>query len=263
MAKSRRGATYTSNLCLRPSSVKNPARWGAHRGPRLRSTAYRSTGRRVFPQSRSSLSHTLREAVHSVTRVPDRRALLLYLALAVVVLGLGVRQLRSGGDEELEPVTRETPVAAPRVSSGAGDRRVVVHVTGRVRRPGVYRLRAGARVDDAVRRAGGVRADADLVAVNLAAEVEDGRQIVVPARASATTPPAAGAGTVTTPAAPVNLNTATPEQLQELDGVGPGIAAKILAYRQEHGGFGSVKELGDVPGIGEKRLAALEASVTV
>lgn len=192
--------------------------------------------------------------------------LLIYLALAAVVLGLGARQMLAardpGGGGETVPAARASTV--PAVAEEASRSRVIVHVAGRVRRPGVYRLREGARVDDAVQRAGGVLGDADLTAVNLAAEVEDGRQVVVPAKATAGGPaPPAGSGPAEAPAQPLNLNTATSEQLQELDGVGPGIAAKILAYRQEHGGFGSVKELGDVPGIGEKRLAALEASVTV
>lgn len=150
----------------------------------------------------------------------------------------------------------------PTVSERASGARVIVHVAGRVRRPGVYRLREGDRVDDAVRRAGGAREDADLTAVNLAAEVEDGRQVVVPARAAAAAPGTAAPG-VEAPAAPLNLNTATSEQLQELDGIGPGLAEKIIAFREEQGGFGAVKDLGEVPGIGEKRLAALEEQVTV
>ena len=136
---------------------------------------------------------------------------------------------------------------------------VVVHVAGAVRRPGVYRLAAGARVDDAVRRAGGPTRRAELTAVNLAARVEDGRQVVVPVRGAA---PAAGPPA---PAAPrkVDLNTATEEQLDALDGVGPVTARRILAHRAEHGGFRSVDELGEVPGIGDKRLAALRPLVGV
>jgi competence protein ComEA len=127
-------------------------------------------------------------------------------------------------------------------------------------------MRAGARVDDAVRRAGGALPRADLTQVNLAAKVEDGRQILVPRRVSAAAPAAGVGASATTPAqpeVPVNLNTATLEQLDELPGVGPATAQKILDYRQEHGGFGSVEELGQVPGIGDVRLAALRDLVRV
>jgi competence protein ComEA len=146
---------------------------------------------------------------------------------------------------------------------------VTVHVAGAVRRPGVYRLRQGERVDDALQRAGGATRRADLSAVNLAAKVEDGRQILVPVRArtapAATAAPAApGApGAPAAPAQPVNLNTATLEQLDTLDGIGPGLAQAILQYREEHGGFGSVDDLAQVPGIGEKRMATLREQVQV
>src|SRR5204863_7060162 len=100
--------------------------------------------------------------------------------------------------------------------------------------------------------------------INLAAKVEDGRQIIVPVRATAGGPLAGAAAAVPggEPAAPVNLNTATADELGTLDGVGPATAAKIIAYRQEHGGFGSVDDLDQVPGIGPKRLAALRSHVT-
>jgi competence protein ComEA len=154
--------------------------------------------------------------------------------------------------------------------AGEGDGRAVVHVAGAVREPGVYRLREGDRVADAVDRAGGATGRADLTLLNLAAEVEDGRQVVVPERGAAGSAGAsagaagpggaAGAGGA---APPVNLNTATLEQLDTLEGVGPGIAQRILDYRDEQGGFGNVDELGQVPGIGEKRMAALREKVTV
>ncbi len=158
----------------------------------------------------------------------------------------------------------------------AGGGRVTVHVAGAVRRPGVYVLSPGARVNDALRRAGGARGRADLAAVNLAAKLEDGRQVLVPERAAPATAggsPVAGgtasaggasvAGGPSAPAAPINLNTATLEQLDTLDGVGPGIAQRILDYRRQHGGFARVEELGEVPGIGAKRLATLTPLVTV
>ena len=131
-------------------------------------------------------------------------------------------------------------------------------------RPGVYRLPAGARVEDALERAGGPTRRADLSQINRAAKVEDGRQVLVPTRVKAAaaapgTTPSAAAG----PGQPLNLNTATLEQLDELDGVGPATAQKILDFREEHGGFGAVEELDQIPGIGEKRLAALREHVRV
>ena len=136
-------------------------------------------------------------------------------------------------------------------------------MAGAVRSPGVYRLRGGERIQDAVRRAGGPRAGADLNAINLAAKVADGQQVVVPRRGAAVA--AAGGADGCRgggPAAPpVSLNSATAEQLDTLDGVGPATAAKILDWRRQHGGFRSVDDLGEIPGIGPKRLEALRAQV--
>jgi competence protein ComEA len=140
----------------------------------------------------------------------------------------------------------------------------LVHVAGAVRAPGVYPLREGERIKDAVRRAGGARTGADLNAINLAAKVADGQQVVVPRRGPAGTASivAAGAGVAGgPPQAPISLNTATAEQLDTLDGVGPATASKILEYRRQHGGFRSIDDLGEIPGIGPKRLAALRGKV--
>ena len=195
--------------------------------------------------------------------MPDtpRHVLALWALGLVAVALLGWRYLgrESGAPAPAAPAIRVGD------AGGGGSSRVIVHVAGAVRRPGVYRLPARSRVVDAVRRAGGARARADLSALNLAAKLEDGRQVVVPLRAPAGALGAvAGAGTPgAVPAAPVDLNTATPEQLDQLDGIGPGMAGRILEYRKEHGGFGSVEELGQVPGIGEKRMAALREKVRV
>jgi len=195
---------------------------------------------------------------------------------AVVVVALGVRWVqgqgaaaeggaRAGGGAVAGNVRVERP-AAPRP---------LVHVSGAVRRPGVYRLRADARVRDAVGRAGGATGAGDANAINLAAKVADGQQIVVPRRAPAVGAAAGGgaaaagaqggAAAAAAPRAgggpPVSLSTATAEQLDTLDGVGPATAQKILAYRQQHGGFRSVDELAQVPGIGPRRLAALRERV--
>jgi competence protein ComEA len=161
----------------------------------------------------------------------------------------------------------ERPAAAsggaPSPSVAEPSRAAIVHVAGAVRRPGVYRLDAGARVRDAVRRAGGAAARGDVNAINLAALVQDGAQVVVPRRApvsaGAALPGPAGAA----PAAPVNLNSATAEELQTLDGVGPATAADILEYRTQNGGFRSVDDLDQVPGIGPKTMEALRDKVVV
>ncbi|MDX6670873.1 MAG: competence protein ComEA [Solirubrobacteraceae bacterium] len=199
---------------------------------------------------------------------PGRRQLLIYAVAAVVVALIGARYVGGGGGSGGAPAARRAPV---RVTGGGGAGAggwAVVQVAGEVRRPGVYRVRAGRRVDDAVRMAGGPTARAELAGVNLAAKVEDGRQVIVPARAAGGAGAVGGASgppgvAVVAPGAPLNLNTATAEQLDGLDGIGPAMAQKIVAYRQAHGGFRSLSELDQVPGIGPKRLAALKGLLTV
>jgi competence protein ComEA len=174
--------------------------------------------------------------------------------LLIAALFLGGRYLAGAG------AAREVP-AAP---AAAGELRaeprprLVVHVVGAVRRPGLYRLEDGARTAEALRRAGGATRKADLSLVNLAAPVSDGTQIVVPRRAPSTAPAEPGA----VPAAgPVHLNTATVEQLDELPGVGPVTAQKIVEYREQHGAFSSVDDLDAIPGIGPARLEQLRELV--
>ena len=194
------------------------------------------------------------------------RQLALCVAGLLVMVVLGLSQLRRGGEESAAAQRSDGP-APIAVDEGDGGGRLVVHVAGAVRNPGVYRLAAGARVDDAVERAGGATRRAELGALNLAAKLEDGRQVLVPQRAA---PGGAGAGTVAggaapepAPGQPLNINTATLEQLDGLSGIGPLTAQKILDYREELGGFGSIEELGEIPGIGDKRLASLREEVTL
>ena len=178
----------------------------------------------------------------------SKQQLAVYVAAAIAIALIGARYLK-----ESRP---EAPVkAAPAVQLRRSAPRVYVHVTGAVRHPGVYRLPGWARLDAAVRRAGGPTRGADTEGVNLAAKVADGQQVVVPRRG------AAAASGETAADAPVSLNTATAEQLDELEGVGPATAQKILDWRKEHGGFRSVDDLKQIGGIGPKRFETLKDKV--
>lgn len=185
----------------------------------------------------------------------DRRRLELAgwaIAVFVVVL-LGVRT-RDRAEAE--------PAAAPVVEEKRRPSReqVVVAVAGEVRRPGIVRVRSGARVDVAIRRAGGLTRRGDPTAVNLAARLEDGQQIVIPARGPRGA--ASGAsGAETAAGGPISLASATVEELDTIDGIGPTLAERIVEYRTENGGFGSVEELQEVEGIGEARFEALREAV--
>lgn len=185
--------------------------------------------------------------------VSSRRRLLAAVAVVLVLAVLiGRHFARSGG---AAPAAGR-PILAADASTHA-HAKVVVHVVGAVRRPGLYALHDGARIADAVRRAGGTTRKADLEAINLAAPLEDGLQVVVPRR-----PPPAEAGVPApgdgdAPSGPVHLNTATAEQLDSLPGIGPVTAEKILDWRQSHGAFTSVDDLDAVPGIGPARLEQL------
>jgi competence protein ComEA len=190
----------------------------------------------------------------------QRRRLLLAAAgsLALILL-LGRFVLGAGTTTTAAPLPLPSAVGAG--VTGLPSSRVVVDVVGAVRRPGLYRLAQGSRIADALTRAGGATAKADLAQVNLAAPLADGEQVVVPRRGAGVAAAGAGSGSASGPAAPVQLSTATLEQLDSLPGVGPVTAQKILDYRQKHGAFQSVDELDAVPGIGPKRLEQLHELV--
>ena len=185
------------------------------------------------------------------------RALLLALVALAGLLVAG-RYLGRSATPTTPPAARGVAVSPPRAA------RVLVHVVGAVRRPGLYRLREGSRIADAVGKAGGATRNADLALVNLAAPVADGTQVVVPRRAPTAAAVPAGPGSAPTsaaPAGPVHLNSATVEQLDALPGIGPVTAQKIIDWRQENGAFSSVDELDAIPGIGPKRLEQLRELV--
>jgi competence protein ComEA len=141
----------------------------------------------------------------------------------------------------------------------------VVDVAGKVHHPGVVTLPAGARVIDAINAAGGVRSGAKTGTLNLARRVVDGEQILVGVATSpsAVVPPSDTPGSSAAPGAPVDLNTATAAQLDQLPGVGPVLAQRIVDYRTQHSGFRSVDELRQVSGIGEAKFADIKNRVRV
>jgi competence protein ComEA len=202
-----------------------------------------------------------------------QRVAVALLALAALI-GAGIVWVRATprlagettGQGAVAASDQTLPRAAPETSATASPSdEVAVHVAGRVRRPGLVHLPAGSRVHDAIRAAGGATSGADLNAVNLARKLTDGEQIRVPAPGdpapppdAATTPGSLGG----TPSAPLDLNTATPEQLDTLPGVGEVTANRIVAYRSAHP-FTTVDELLEVPGIGQRRFEQLKDLVTV
>jgi competence protein ComEA len=187
--------------------------------------------------------------------VGQRRVLAGVVVVTALVFFLGPRLLHGGSGS---PGATFQPVRVPRAARAVAAAQVVVDVAGAVRRPGLYHLARDARVADAIAAAGGSLPRADVDAVNLAAPVADGVQVLVPRRVPGGAASASGSGSVS---GPVNLNSATAEQLDALPGIGPSTAAKIVAYRQAHGAFRSLSELDAVPGIGAGRLAQLKGLV--
>lgn len=190
-------------------------------------------------------------------KVPGRRVAIGLAVLAAVGLvgGYGVA-MRS----RPKPATVDLSASGPRDKETG--RKIFVHVGGAVRTPGLYELPMGARVDDAVRAAGGVLEDADVNGLNLAARVKDGEKVLVPTQSGQGEAPAAS-GSGGAEGGLINLNTATVGDLEQLPGIGPALAQRILDYRERNGGFRSVDDLLEVPGIGAKKFEELREHVTV
>jgi competence protein ComEA len=199
----------------------------------------------------------------------SRTQVAVYGAIAVALLFVGARAVRgeggegggsasgytssyedyssaSGGEGEAEPESSFS------VEEGGGD--VVVDVTGAVREAGVYRMPAGSRVNDAVKRAGGATGKAALDSINLAARLADGQQVVVP-EDGPNAPATAAASTEED--APISLATATAAELDTIDGIGPVTAEDIIGFREEHGGLASVDQLDQISGIGPATMESL------
>ena len=184
----------------------------------------------------------------------SRTQVVVYAAVAIALLLVGARAIRGEGGGEVSFASGSqgsSSGAGFSIGGQAGD--VVVDVTGAVREPGVYRMPAGSRVNDAVKRAGGAAPGAQLEAINLAARLADGQQVVVPERS------AGGGATVGAGAeeGPISLGTATVEQLDEIEGIGPVTAGAIIEFRDEHGGLSSIDQLDQVSGIGPATMDAL------
>lgn len=176
------------------------------------------------------------------------------------------------GPPPRSPAASAAQVPVGGESTGQARPHLVIHVIGRVAKPGVVNVPDGSRIHDVVQAAGGAVRGADLAAVNLARRALDGEQLVIPAVGEVQPPPqpapnsaAAQAPTQTSGAAsaPMDLNTADQFALETLPGVGPVLAARIIAWRDQHGRFTSVEELAEVTGVGEKRYAELAPRVRV
>jgi competence protein ComEA len=193
----------------------------------------------------------------------SQRSTVVIWVVAAAVAVFALVRLLGGGDDAAPPVSIDGAARSGHARNERPD--LFVHMAGAVRRPGLLHLPSGTRVATALDRAGGPTRRADLTLVNLAAPLQDGQQIVVPVKGraenaapgGASAAAAAAPGAAAPPGAKVHLSTATAEQLDEIDGLGPTLAERIVEYRDAHGGFRSIEELAEVEGIGEKRLAAL------
>lgn len=188
----------------------------------------------------------------------SRTQIVVYGAIAVALLLVGARAIRGedAAESSYAAAAENAAVSGGGFSLSGEASDLVVDVAGAVTHPGVYRLPAGSRVEDAVRRAGGPEPGAQLEAINRAARLADGQQVVVPRRVPAGASTAAVGGEEE---GPISLGTATLEQLDTIDGIGPVTAADIIAFRDEHGGLASVDQLDQVSGIGPATMESLRA----
>ncbi|NCZ57801.1 MAG: ComEA family DNA-binding protein [Actinobacteria bacterium] len=175
-------------------------------------------------------------------------------AVAGVLIALSLFVVFSGKSEE---VLAESVVPTQMVAPA-----LVIDVTGEVVSPGVYELPAGSRVIDAIKAAGGARPKAALSDLNLARVIKDGEQIYVDLIYTSGARVRAGAKT-SGPRGPININRATASELDSLDGIGPVIAKRIIAYRTTNGAFVAIEDLLKVSGIGDAKFAQFKEKIRV
>ncbi len=195
----------------------------------------------------------------------DRRTIFLLLAVLIAaVAGTAFFTHRSATPQPVSaPMVSlaPSPAAAAPTPSPSPQAEVVVEVVGKVRNPQVVSLPKGSRVLDAVRAAGGAKPGVDTTDQNLARILVDGEQIRIGLQAVPAAQPAAESTSAA--AGPIDINLATAEQLEQIPGVGPVLAQRIIAYREQNGGFSTVEQLTEVSGIGEATFAQMQAMVTV
>ncbi|GAB3446689.1 hypothetical protein GCM10027517_29290 [Phycicoccus ginsengisoli] len=285
------GAPRVTDPTQEPPAARDPAGSRAGRGTPV------LPGRHRRPRPPGPPWLAVPEALRGARLTAPRAAaagLLLVVLVASLVFGARVALARAASEPRpVAPAPSQSAVltrgpstfATSATSAGGGGpptalATVTIHVVGQVTHPGVLRLPTGSRVGDAVTRAGGALKGADLGAINLARVLTDGEQVRVPKPGEAVTQPGgaaggggaggagtAGGGTDAGAGGPagglVDLNAATTTQLEDLPGVGPVLAQRIVDWRTEHGRFTTVDELNEVSGIGEKIFAQLKPKVTV
>jgi competence protein ComEA len=181
------------------------------------------------------------------------RILNLIPGLLLGLLAVGILNMISGEPRGSPVILLPPPTPSP----------LRVHVTGAVLEPGVYTLPPDSIVKDALQTSGGSLPDADLENINLAAPLLDGQQIYIASHQETPHTPEASTSSISTPSSKMNINTADAPELEDLPGIGPSLAQKIIAYRQDHGPFMSIEDLLKVPGIGPAKLEQIKDLIII
>lgn len=211
------------------------------------------------------LDRSWRERLSDVLEFRPREVIALAILAVAVVAGAGFAFIKARPKPEPSPSAAGVALVAPATPTASPTTSIVVHVAGAVHKPGVYSFPSGSRVGDAIIAAGGAAPGADINSINLARPLADGERVWIPRKGETPPPEASGASAGPGGAAggKVNINAASAAQLEDLPGIGPALAERIVEYRTQHGPFRTIRDLMKVTGIGEKKFAALEDYVTV